>query len=139
MFQFRQMLTIAFLAAMSLECAVLHAQVSFSYQTYALKNTPQFVVSGDLNGDGKPDLVVSSQNGNILSVLLNNGNGTFAPELELNPIPNFFAALAVGDFNRDKKLNILALHLAIFSRWFPVRSQSAFLDTPKTVAVAASC
>jgi len=108
-FQFRQMLTIAFLAATSLECAVLHAQVSFSYQTYALKNTPQFVVSGDLNGDGKPDLVVSSQNGNILSVLLNNGNGRFAPELDLNPIPNFFTALAVGDFNGDKKLDILAL------------------------------
>lgn len=109
MFQFRQMLTIAFLAATSLECAVLHAQVSFSYQAYALKNTPQFVVSGDLNGDGKPDLVVSSQNGNILSVLLNNGNGRFAPELDLNPIPNFFTALAVGDFNGDKKLDILAL------------------------------
>jgi FG-GAP-like repeat len=108
-FQFRQMLTIAFLAAMSLDCTVLHGQISFSYQTYSLKNAPQFVVSGDLNNDGKPDLVVSSQNGNILSVLLNNGNGTFAPELDVNAIPNSFTTIAVGDFNGDKMLNILAV------------------------------
>ena len=32
---------------------------------------------GDVNGDGKPDLVVANYNSNTVSVLLGNGNGTF--------------------------------------------------------------
>ncbi len=40
-------------------------------------NGPSKVVMGDLNGDGKPDLVVSNFLANTVSVLLGNGDGTF--------------------------------------------------------------
>ena len=33
----------------------------------------------DLNGDGKPDLVVANAVADTVSVLLGNGNGTFQP------------------------------------------------------------
>ena len=33
--------------------------------------------SADVNGDGKPDLVVANYGSNTVSVLLGNGNGTF--------------------------------------------------------------
>ena len=35
------------------------------------------VAVADVNGDGKPDLVVANQGSNTVSVLLGNGNGTF--------------------------------------------------------------
>ena len=37
----------------------------------------------DVNGDGKPDLVVANYGGNAVSVLLGNGDGTFRPQADL--------------------------------------------------------
>jgi uncharacterized repeat protein (TIGR03803 family) len=51
--------------------------VSFGgIQTYAAGGIPFDVASGDLTGDGTPDIVSANYNGTI-TVLLNNGNGTF--------------------------------------------------------------
>jgi hypothetical protein len=57
-----------------------------------------FMVVGDFNGDGKPDLVVTGTN--VISVLLGNGDGTFQAPIEtsLDFTPY---ALTVGDFNGD--------------------------------------
>src|SRR2546425_5300981 len=39
---------------------------------------PVAIAAGDLNGDARPDLAVANQAGNSVSVLLNNGDATFA-------------------------------------------------------------
>jgi FG-GAP-like repeat len=38
-----------------------------------------FLVAADVNGDGKPDLISANYLDNTLTVLTNNGNGTFTP------------------------------------------------------------
>ena len=68
--------------------------------------------TGDFNGDGKPDLVSTSQSNNT-SILLNTGNGTFGTSINLN-IGSFPNALIVGEFNNDNKpdLAILSFRLS---------------------------
>ncbi len=45
-------------------------------------SAPRFVVAVDLNGDGKPDLVVANGTSNTVSVLLGNGSGAFAAKVD---------------------------------------------------------
>jgi uncharacterized protein (TIGR03437 family) len=67
--------------------------------------SPLFIAEGDVNGDGKPDLVVTDQSG-FIYVLLNNGNGTFASPVGTSSSSPGAAAIVLGDFNNDKKLDI---------------------------------
>ena len=66
---------------------------------------PQFVAAGDLNGDGKPDLVFTDSAG-FIDVLLNNGNGAFAAPARTSSTALQAGAIALGDFNNDKKLDL---------------------------------
>jgi hypothetical protein len=61
---------------------------------------PSRVAVGDFNGDGLQDLVVTNGNGNTVSILLGNGDGTFqAPQQVAAGI--YPSAVVVGDFNGD--------------------------------------
>jgi hypothetical protein len=63
------------------------------------------VAAGDLNGDGKPDLVVSLNSGRGLAVLLGNGDGTFQPARRY-PLGAYASFLVLADFNGDGKPDI---------------------------------
>ncbi len=74
------------------------------------------VAVADVNGDGKPDILVGGAcpNGDCInygatvSVLLGNGDGTFQRGGSYNAVPSGAGSLAVADVNGDGKLDVLA-------------------------------
>jgi Flp pilus assembly secretin CpaC len=50
---------------------------TFPQTTFAVGNNPSALVANDFNGDGLPDLAVTNQNDNTISILLNQNSGNF--------------------------------------------------------------
>src|SRR5262249_6596887 len=76
---------------------------------YAAGPGPSAVVVADLNGDGELDLVVaniSTGNKGALSVLLNQGNATFAPAVSYTAGVEILS-IATADLNGDGELDIV--------------------------------
>jgi len=77
---------------------------------------PTSVVVGDLNNDGKPDIVVSNyQTSNSdytgrIGVLLGNGDGTFQPAVTYLSGGDGNNSVAVADVNGDGRLDLLAVN-----------------------------
>jgi hypothetical protein len=74
-------------------------------QDFATAASPESVVVGDFNGDGKPDLAIVDQGSNAVSIVLNTtvpGSAavSFAPRQDF-PTGNGPLSAAVGDFNGD--------------------------------------
>ncbi|WP_221392023.1 FG-GAP-like repeat-containing protein [Dyadobacter sp. NIV53] len=64
------------------------------------------IVTGDLNTDNNPDLVVTQTQGSI-SALLGNGKGGFTPEMTYKSGGGFPSSLLINnDFNADDELDV---------------------------------
>ncbi|HMY20048.1 MAG TPA: VCBS repeat-containing protein, partial [Polyangium sp.] len=75
--------------------------------TYSTDSVPKSLAAADFNGDGRLDFVTanSSSANNTVSILMNQGNGTFAPKVDIPAATGslFPQAVATGDFNGDGK------------------------------------
>jgi hypothetical protein len=74
-------------------------------QYYSTGTTPNSIVAGDFNGDGKLDLAVGNAGDNTVSIYLGNGDGTFSGPVT---VPTGAAPwwIIAGDFNGDGKLDL---------------------------------
>jgi hypothetical protein len=84
--------------------------MSFSGADYPVVQFPQEVVTGDFNNDGRLDLATASAaNGNTVTVLPGNADGTFQPATVSHTgisSDNRLQSVAVGDFNDDGMLDL---------------------------------
>jgi hypothetical protein len=96
--------------------------LGFNPTAYFSGIAPNSVVAGDFNGDGKLDLVVadSCQNSRcdtvgVVTVLLGKGDGTFGlgRKYQAGPLGTSAIFVTAGDFNRDGKLDVLAVDTGI--------------------------
>jgi hypothetical protein len=83
-------------------------------------NPAQIITTTDLNGDGKPDLLVTNSSGNAvigfgsqLLEFLGNGDGTFKASTVINTATNPTliggASCVLADLNKDSKLDLACL------------------------------
>jgi hypothetical protein len=90
-------------------CLFASAGPSFAGPTdYPTGKGPSSVAIGDLNGDGKADLVTTNywnRGSNTVSVLPGKGDGTFTRGIEFRTGKGPYA-LAVADLNGDRKLDL---------------------------------
>ena len=84
--------------------------------------TADAIVAIDVNGDGKPDVVVANQcidsqscAHGVVGVLLNNGDGTFAPALAFSSGGFAPGSVAVADVNGDGKLDVVVENTCVTS------------------------
>ncbi|TLU81707.1 MAG: hypothetical protein FDX30_12260, partial [Chlorobium sp.] len=73
---------------------------------YATANGPDSVISADVNGDGKTDLVVADRSASSISVLLGNGDGTFAPKQDYT-VGSVPMSVTSADVNSDGKADLI--------------------------------
>jgi hypothetical protein len=76
---------------------------------FAVGASPAAIISGDFNADGRADIVIANSGDGTITVLLGNGSGGFTPApgspVAVGASPR---ALASGDFNGDRKLDLAA-------------------------------
>jgi hypothetical protein len=105
----------------------LQTPPSFVLQTpsnFSGGNGANAVVIADVNGDGKPDLVVTNWcsftsctvPGNNIGVLLGNGDGTFQPVMTYPSLGLYADAIAVADLNGDGKPDLVVANCGFTSQ-----------------------
>ncbi len=110
----------------------------------AVRTSPAALAVGDVNGDGRPDVVTANPASNNVSIYLGNGDGRFT---SLASVRIFTSpqSVALGDVNGDGKLdlataninaNTVTVLLGDGAGGFPTRAEYPVGTSPSFVALA---
>src|SRR5258706_13134005 len=97
--------------------SVLMGNGDGTFQTgvdYSTGPSPNCVRMGDLNNDGKLDLVTTSGSSPTVWVLMGNGDGTFQTKVDYPTNPNP-VSVAIGDLNGDGNADLAVGNLTLGS------------------------
>ena len=72
---------------------------------YFVQSNPTSLAVADLNGDGKPDLVLTNHDSDTVGVMMGIGDGTFYAPVNYI-VPGGPASVVIGDFNGDHNLDL---------------------------------
>ncbi len=82
-----------------------------AHQDFAVGDKPSVLAIGDIDGDGKADIVTANITGNSVSVIRNTstgiGNINFGPKTDFNVVGDCYG-VALGDLDGDGKLDMVA-------------------------------
>src|SRR5215831_7355392 len=121
--------------------------LTFSITNYPTGINPSSVAIGDLNGDGRLDLVTANIGGDPLgtptpagtvSVLLGNGGGTFSAATPYPTGSVLPSSVAIGDLNGDGRLDLAVANYGSPSSSVPAGTVSVFLGTSNGTFSAAT-
>ncbi|CAF3681929.1 unnamed protein product, partial [Rotaria socialis] len=132
--------TAAMMTASTTQCSIIFT----GQMTYSTGSYPKFLNAVDINGDGKPDIIVVNYASNNVGVLLNTGNGTFSAQTTYLTGTGPFG-LAITDVNGDGKPDIIVVNsgsnnvgvlLNIGSGTFSAQTTYSTGSSPDCVAAA---
>src|SRR5882724_12096657 len=101
----KRLVATAFCLLLSLACS----SQSFTTQSYPVGSGPAQLIVADFNGDHIPDLATVNNSANTVSILINNGNGTFRPHVDFATGPSPVDVAAV-DWNKDGKMDLVVVN-----------------------------
>ena len=98
-----------FLVALLLLLSLTSFGQSFTTQAYPIGSGANQIIQADFNGDHIPDLATVNTSSNTVSILINNGDGTFRAHTEYATGPSPLGLAAV-DWNKDGKMDLVVVN-----------------------------